>query len=132
MRRFDATDWSLRRRALLVLWQAVRQQLTGTKRGEAAPCGGKGRGQLGNALEKGASDGSKTVDIDWAEVEVGSKHGRGVSRGKLDNRHMGHVEGSGHDRLSNLWNEGLITQLHAETRLLRVPCSSTLPLSIFG
>jgi hypothetical protein len=104
----------------------------GMEIGEVAPCGGKGRCQLGNALEMGVSEGSKKVDIERVEVEVGSKHGGDGSRGKADNLHMGVAKDSGHDRMSNLRHEGLVTQLHAETRLLKVPCSSTLPLSIFG
>ena len=116
---------------LLVLGQPLRLWLMGTEIGEVAPCGGKGRCQLGNALEIGVSEGSKTVDIETVEVEVDSKHGGDGSRGKVDNRHMGVAKDSGHDRMSNLRHEGLITQLHAETRLLKFPCSSTLLLSIF-
>ena len=95
----------------------------GMEIGEVAPCGGKGRCQLGNALEMGVSEGSKKVDIERVEVEVGSKHDEGGSRGKVDNCQMGVDEGSGHYRMSNLRHEGLVTQLHAETRLLKVPCS---------
>jgi hypothetical protein len=59
---FDATDLSLPLMLLLALWQAKRQWLMGMNIGEVAPCGGKGRGQLGNALGKGVSEGSKPVD----------------------------------------------------------------------
>lgn len=65
-------------------------------------------------------------------MEVGSKHGGDGSRGKVDKLQMEVAEGSGHDKMSNLRHEGLITRLHAGTRLLKVPCSSTLLLSIFG
>lgn len=110
----------------------MRLWLMGMQTGEVAPCGSKGMGRLGNALEKGVSEGSKTVDIERVEVEVGSKLGEGGSMGKVDNLQMEVAKGSGHDTMSNLSHEGLVTQLHAGTRLLKVPCSSTLHLSIFG
>jgi hypothetical protein len=101
----------------------------GMQRGVVTPCGGMGRRQLGNALDKGVSEGSRTVDK--GRVEVDSKHGEGGSKGKVDNRQKLVTEGSGHDRMSNLRHEGLITQLHSETTLLKAPCSSALLLSIF-
>ena len=69
--------------------------------------------------------------MDIERVEVDSKHGGGGSKGKVDNRQIAVAEGNGHDRMSNLSHEDLITQLHAETSLLKALCSSALLLSIF-
>ena len=100
----------------------------GRQIGEATPSG-MGRCHLGNALDKGVSGESRTVDIE--RVEVGSKLAAVGSRGKVDNRQMGGTEDSGHDRMSNLSHEGLIKLLHAETMLLKANCSSTLLVSTF-
>ncbi len=113
-----------------MLWQAKAQQLMGRQIGEVTPCG-MGSLQLGNALDKGVSGGSRTVDIEKVDVEMGSKLGGVDSRGKVDNRQMGGAEGSGHDKMSNLTHEGPITQLHVETMLLKADCSSALLVSIF-